>query len=1178
VSGEQRIRRIQLFVSSPADVMIERERIGIVAARVNEAFSDLVKVEPVLWERKIYGAHGGFQDQIAPAADADLVIAIFWARLGTPLPETFARMETGERYASGTAYEVLTAIEARKKSDRPDVYVFRKVAPPVDDSPEAAAQWKDLNGFFHRWFRAPDGQFLRAFHQFETADEFEVQVERLLRDWIAERVPRDRSLIWPIETKGSPFRALLPFDAKHAAIYFGRDRKVTRAIEQLQSVARAQRSARSAPLNVPFLLIVGESGAGKSSLMRAGLAPRLTAPGVVPAVAQWRTAIVRIGDDPDPFLSLAKSLYVENDEKGGFGRALPELSAAGYRTPEAFCALLAQGGETGARKRAPAARPILNVLARLQAEEMARRKTKRRLRVNLLLLVDQLENIFAQTVTDEQRSAFARLLFALCATRRVWVVATVRSDISPRLITPGDFLALKDAGGVYDLAAPGEAELKEIVYKSAAASGLVYEKDLATGRHLDEQILSDAQGENTLPLLQFALERLFEERREADGEIRLTFAAYNGMHGLDGAINDTAESALRALGKAEIAALPRLLRFLAVPVHDRGTATAGTNELTVNVVPRAVAVRDPATERLVQALIDARIIVSDDAEIGISHQRVFESWTRVREIVAQHREFFRIREDVAGQYRRWVENKRPKELLLAKGVPLAEAQKIVKDYGEELDGNTRNYVAASTRRAQRFTMFMGAAAAVFALLFVASTVLAYMTQQAQRTASANYDAALGTVNDFTSLISRVFQNAVGIQLATVQEGLKTLDKSRQRLAKLGGGGLETSQVIFATVQFQQAKIYQKSKLLPSAFEAAKESLRIRDELTHFSERASAPGKFAAAPAIWRRELSDSLELVGDLYREEKNFNDARRYFQDTLAVRLALARETPDDANLHLAISQLYTRIGDIERDNDFAVALRNYGMTLTIAANGYKRDPGAEDWQRELSWAYNKIGDMETRQGDAAEKRGDGAGLRARYSAALAAFENSLCLRRPLAKAHPENTESQRDVPYTLNRIGKAKVRLGDSPGAELAFFEAFEITKRLWQSISDNALYLEDLVSSYGLLGDYYIAGGKIQWGLAFTQAALERTVKAVMASPTEVNMRRRDNALKKLDAARARLGGQDAEPMSNERAQEAMADAEAHYQRLMGEIVPNADSCRQVVAADVDRISSDTTASTR
>ena len=294
---------------------------------------------------------------------------------------------------------------------------------------------------------------------------------------------------------------------------------------------------------------------------------------------------------------------------------------------------------------------------------MMRRKTRRRLRTNLLLLVDQLENIFAAHITDEKRAAFARLLFALCATRRVWAVATIRSDIYPRLITPGDFLALKDVGGVYDLAAPGESELAEIVHKSAAAAGLVYEMDHRTGERLDERILLDAQGKNTLPLLQFALEQLYENRatvevaatstEPAHREVRLTVAAYDAMDGLGGAIDQTAEAALAGLGPSEVAALPRLLRCLAVPVDDHNSATSGGSELTVRVTPANEAVPDDATARLVKVLTEARIIVatgSDDEQeadrealFGISHQRVFESWNRARLIIAEHKDFFRIR-------------------------------------------------------------------------------------------------------------------------------------------------------------------------------------------------------------------------------------------------------------------------------------------------------------------------------------------------------------------------------------------------------------------------------------------------------------------------------------------------------------------------------------------------------
>ena len=681
MSDSQAVRKIKVFVSSPGDVAVERERIDLVARRLNETFADLVRIETIRWERKFYSSHAGFQDQIPPATGSDLVIAIFWSRLGTPLPESFGRMASGERYPSGTAYEVLTAIDERKRAERPDVYVFRKTAPLEDKGEEAKAQLMDLNGFFSRWFQAPDGQYLRAYHRFQTADEFELQVEKLLRGWIDERVPRDESLIWPIETKGSPFRALLPYDARHAAIFFGRDRKITRAVEQMQSVALTQFRARSAPATIPFLLIVGESGAGKSSLMRAGLAPRLTRPGVVPSVDIWRTALMRVGDDPNPILTLAKALFVENDEKGGFGSALPELRATDERTPDAFAAFLAKAGEAQRREMAPSAVPILEALDEVQRRAMEQRKTQVQLRANLLLLIDQLENIFAQSVTDEQRSAFARLLFAFCATRRVWVAATLRSDLYPRLITPGDFLALKDAGGIYDLAAPGEAELGEIVTKSAAAAGLVYETHEATGQRLDEAILTYAQGRNTLPLLQFALERLFQERVEAGKEIRLTFDAYRRMGGLAGAINLTAEAALAHLGKAEVAALPRLLRSLAVPVHDSGPATAGATDLTVRTVPMTQAVPDEATARLVKALTDARIIVvtgsetgaqgDEDVLIGIAHQRVFESWERARKIIAEHRDFFRIREEVETQYQRWLKAKRSSARLIPKGVLLA---------------------------------------------------------------------------------------------------------------------------------------------------------------------------------------------------------------------------------------------------------------------------------------------------------------------------------------------------------------------------------------------------------------------------------------------------------------------------------------------------------------------------
>jgi hypothetical protein len=1085
----QAVRKVKAFVSSPGDVAVERERIDLVTRRLNEAFAGLVEIETIRWERKFYSSHAGFQDQIPPAAGSDLVIAIFWSRLGTPLPESFARMAGGERYPSGTAYEVLTAIEERKKGDRPDVYVFRKTQPPEDMGEEAKAQWMDLNGFFSRWFQAPDGQYLRAYHRFQTADEFELLVEKLLRDWIDERVPRDESLIWPIETRGSPFRALLPYDARHAAIFFGRDRKITRAVEQLQSVAQTQYRARSAPANIPFLLIVGESGAGKSSLMRAGVAPRLTRPGLVPSVDIWRIAVMRVGDDPNPFLTLAKALFVENDEKGGFGPALPELRATDEGTPDAFADFLSKV-EVQRREVAPRIVSILDALDRVQAREMDLRKTQQQLRADLLLLVDQLENIFAQSVTDEQRSVFARLLFAFCATRRVWVVATLRSDLYPRLITPGDFLALKDAGGVYDLAAPGESELGEILTKSAAAAGLVYETDEATGQRLDETILAYAQGKNTLPLLQFALERLFEERVQEGKEIRLTVDAYRRMGGLAGAINRTAEAALAQLGKSEMAALPRLLRSLAVPARAGAPATAGATDLTVRVVPMAQAVPDEATARLVKALTDARIIVvtrsetgaqgGGDVLIGIAHQRVFESWERARKIIAEHRDFFRIRDEVETEFQRWVKAKRSSALLIPKGVPLAEAQRILKAHFGELSLEIRAYVAASSNRAQRFNIFMGTAAVVFAVLAVLAFNLKlvadrnFETAQSNervaeanhKTAEANFAVARETANNMIVATAQGLRDLQGISVATIDIVLNAIDAAVRKLKETYPDNplIDLSR---ASVRFEFAKTYQATGNRALAVKVATESFAIRKEITGYDPKDAAAAGFEASPGDWRWDLSNSIELLGDLDREDNKIAEARERFQEALWIRTRLVAASPERDDWALGVSLSYVRLGDLEQKTDLSAARKYYELSLRNAAAFFLRNPDSERWQRELSFDFNKVGDVELLTGEQDVK---GGGAPFNLSGALIDFNNSLCVRQTLASREKTDMRLKRDVTFTLVRIAAVKLLLKDVPGAMAAQFHALAIRRELLANDRNDARYVEDIATSLQRIADLY------------------------------------------------------------------------------------------------------------
>src|SRR5215468_8658694 len=320
-AGRAMMKTIRVFVSSTGDVQKERhvaERVmRSIAAEFNLPVSDSYSIFQRLAEENGEPENGGpkaepdnhsplvlcpyfvehqrsqldagYQGVMPNTAEFDLVICILWSRLGSLLAQTL-RMPDGSAPASGTDCEIGWALDrAGKNRGVRQLRVYRncsKPTPPLEPKEEREAflrQWDSVQEFFARWEANSEGDFAGVFNKYCNLREFEELFRGHFRDFLLGQVDQEASqklLNRKVRRwKSSPFRGLNVFDFEHAPIFHGRTRAIGEVLEALEGQVRAQR---------PFVLVVGASGSGKSSLVRAGVLPLLTQPETIEGIGLWR--------------------------------------------------------------------------------------------------------------------------------------------------------------------------------------------------------------------------------------------------------------------------------------------------------------------------------------------------------------------------------------------------------------------------------------------------------------------------------------------------------------------------------------------------------------------------------------------------------------------------------------------------------------------------------------------------------------------------------------------------------------------------------------------------------------------------------------------------------------------------------------------------------------------------
>ncbi|HZH76994.1 MAG TPA: TIR domain-containing protein, partial [Archangium sp.] len=391
-----------------------------------------------------------------------------------------------------------------------------------------------------------------------------------------------------------PYRGLETFEHEHARLFFGRSDDAGQLLDKLH---RAQR----------LLLVVGPSGSGKSSLVKAGLLPAVVT-GQLNGSYDWRVVSLRPGARPCHALALA-------------------LGQLDPKTGQPI-------DTTALRKRRDGLSSHPDTLADHVDVALANEPRSPR----LLLVVDQLEEVFSQCKDAADREAFlGNLLHAGAVPNgRVHVVATLRSDfLGPCQQQQG--LAAQLNGATFFLRPLTETELRETITRPADLSGLRFQPGL-----VEELVKAVRAQPGNLPLLQFALLQLWEQRTGDE----LTWEGYRRIGELRGAIARTAEQVMEELTKPRQQAARHAFRRLII-VGD------GTGDTRRRATRAELAAIGDEVSSVLDRFISKRLLVADEEGIELAHEALVQGWERLRGWLDEDREALLLRQEVARATELW---------------------------------------------------------------------------------------------------------------------------------------------------------------------------------------------------------------------------------------------------------------------------------------------------------------------------------------------------------------------------------------------------------------------------------------------------------------------------------------------------------------------------------------------
>jgi tetratricopeptide (TPR) repeat protein len=930
----------------------------------------------------------------------------------------------------------------------------------------------------------------------------------------------DPASTFVLVTGRAPYPGFASFQEADAAVFFGR---MTEILEVREALAGLRHYHQNAPR---LLLILGSSGSGKSSLVRAGLIPQLKKD-----QTNWLPL--------QPFRPRANPLHE-------FGLAIEntyEDLGVPCDTNRLYAHLPDEGG--------------LLAIAHELASAVGRREA------TVLITIDQAEELFTTCQTKEA-NAFLRFLGASLSIDdpHLIAMATLRSDslamLQDRIAALSDPAHQRGLKSLSITVQPIPVErYGDLIEEPAKQAGIVVDRDLVVA------LVRDAGQPDSLPLLAFMLRRLYAlhfEWPNADQLAKFTVHDYETLGKLEGAVKDTADQILKqfALSEKEINTLREAVERPFSRAHPRPwgalrNALKEINTLRRAFIPGLVTANEernysrcraflddlpPESHRLLRKFVEARLLVKGVDKRGrttleIAHEALLRTWPALTTWLIADGDKLRQHKAILHAAHEWNERHRKDAYLVHRDGRLEDATKLVLErrfafragsveqiyidacevsqcareaavreererqlryarqlaYAEAERAREAERAASKLRRLAIGTA--GAAVAALILLVIAvfmwraaqeqaqiATVQRLAAQSSEKEANHARDQADGLIN-FMLFDLRDKLQPIG-RLDTLDDVVKKAKEYVDTLPKelVTSSRLRQRGVILGNL----GDVLEAQGKLPEALEVYQQSLAIVKSLA--VEDPSNVG--------WQQDLSVIYGKVGGVLAAQGKLPETLETYQQSLAIIKRLAEQDPSNAGWQRVLSVGYGNMGNVlEAQGKLPEALEAYQQTLAIIKRLAEQDPSNAGWQQDLSVGYNNVGVVLEAQGKLPE--------------ALDAYQQSSAIIKRLAEQDPSNAGWQRDLSVSYGKVGVVLEAQGKLPEALEAYQQTLAIIKRLAEKDPSNAGWQRDLSVSYGKVGGVLAAQGKLPEALEAYQQDLVIAKRLAEQDPSNAGWQR-------------------------------------------------------------------------